>query len=391
MTLIRCGQRPSAIIEFATNKLLEGERADCCVEVGAIVIVEAGNGGGDTPTDFQENSTAARFANGPLSFLDLLGQSILERNIEFFLAANPRAISLVIHTRVLPEVPAFRHPFSGLTVQVTDEIWPAVALTLKNYSEDGIRCAFIAKPSVYLEAEMSDMVEFHSEGERSVTRACDGDGPLDFWVADCETEGQKNGAALKLALTDPDFLPASYFVRQYVKRIHGPQDCRQLVTDALLSRCSMRPFGRQVRPGVWVDEGVQIRRGARIVGPAYLGRQCVIGESALITRCSNIENCSFVDYGTAIEDSSVLPNTYVGMWLDVRHSVLNANKLLSLERGVMVEISDPNLLRSNVVNGKINRRPFVEPETLRVNRSLADSKNHRSNVQSVNTSTEFES
>jgi carbonic anhydrase/acetyltransferase-like protein (isoleucine patch superfamily) len=361
------------------------------VEVGAIVIVETGSGGGDRPSDFRDQSIAARLADGPLPFVDLLGQSVLERNIELFLAAKPRATSLVVQARALPELPIFRRSFPDLNVRVTDEIWPAVAQTLKSYSEDGIRCAFIAKPSAYLEPEMPDMVEFHSEGDRSVTRASDRDGPLDFWVADCETEGQKNGAALKLALTDPDFLPASYFVRQYVKRIDEPEDCRQLVTDALLSRSSMRPFGQQIRPGVWADEDVQIRRGARIVGPAYLGRQCVIGESALITRCSNIETCSFVDYGTAIEDSSVLPNTYVGMWLDVRHSVLNANKLLSLERGVMVEISDPNLLRSNVVGGKINRRPFVEPETLRAKRSLADSQSYRTNVQPVKTTTEFES
>jgi hypothetical protein len=362
------------------------------VEVGAIVIVEAESPGVDRSAEFEGSDLACRFADGPLCFLDLLGESVLERKIEQFLAAQLRATTLLVHTNLLPSMPSFRHEMPYLNVEVTNEIWPLIAQVLKTYSENGIRCAFIANTTAYAEADFTDMFEFHSHAERSVTRASDGEGPLDLWVVDCETEGQKSGAALKAALTDPAFLPASYFVREYVRRFTHPRDCRQLVTDALLSRCAFRPLGQQIRPGVWADEGTQIRRGARIVGPAYLGRHCLIGESALITRYSNVESGSYIDYGTAIEDSSVLSNTYVGMWLDVRHSVAHANKLLHLERSVMIEISDPTLLRSNPLPGKISRRPLVDvPETWRARRSLAGTEIYRNKVRPVNTTTEFES
>lgn len=361
------------------------------MDVGAIVIVEAESGGVDGSPDLSVQNVPAGLADGPLSFLDLLGQSMLERTVEYFSAAQAKATSLLVDKGMLPCLPGFRSPIASLTVRVAEDVWAAVAQILKGYSDDGIRCAFLAKASAYVEADLSDLLEFHSEGDRSVTRACDGEGLLDLWMVDCETEGQKNGAALKSALTDPDFLPASYFVRRYVKRIRQVRDCRQLVTDALLSRCGIRPFGSQIRPGVWSDESVDVRRGARIVGPAYLGKSSVIGEGALVTRCSNIESGSFIDYGTAIEDSSVLSNTYVGMWLDVRHSVIQANKLLNLEREVLVEISDPTLLRSNPVPGKTSSRPLVVPDTSQARRSLAASETYRKNVQPVKTSTEFES
>ena len=48
-----------------------------------------------------------------------------------------------------------------------------------------------------------------------------------------------------------------------------------------------------------------------------------------------------------MEDSSILANTHIGIWLDVCHSVANGNKLLSLGRDVVVEISDPSVMRFN--------------------------------------------
>jgi hypothetical protein len=68
----------------------------------------------------------------------------------------------------------------------------------------------------------------------------------------------------------------------------------------------------------------------------------------LITRFSSIEKNSFVDYGTVVEDSSILANTHVGIWLDVCHSVASESKLFNLERNVILEISDPSIMRAAV-------------------------------------------
>jgi hypothetical protein len=50
-----------------------------------------------------------------------------------------------------------------------------------------------------------------------------------------------------------------------------------------------------------------------------------------------------------VEDSSVLSNSYVGIGLDVAHSIVDGNNLLNLERDVTLEISDPCVMRQNRV------------------------------------------
>jgi hypothetical protein len=70
--------------------------------------------------------------------------------------------------------------------------------------------------------------------------------------------------------------------------------------------------------------------------------------AALVTRFSNLERRCLVDYGTAIEDSSVLPYTHVGRGLDVAHAVVEGSRLVNLSRNVAVTIRDANLIGPTV-------------------------------------------
>jgi NDP-sugar pyrophosphorylase family protein len=96
-----------------------------------------------------------------------------------------------------------------------------------------------------------------------------------------------------------------------------------------------------------MDEGAEVHKRSRVVAPAYIGRASKVMEDTLITRFTNIEKGCCVDYGTVIENSSVLENTHIGICLDVCHAVANGNRLLSLGRDVVVEISDPSVMRFN--------------------------------------------
>jgi NDP-sugar pyrophosphorylase family protein len=120
---------------------------------------------------------------------------------------------------------------------------------------------------------------------------------------------------------------------------------RQLICDALAGRCQFRPQGFEVKPGVWMGQGAQVERSARIVAPAFIGRNSKIAEQCLITRGTNVESNSHVDYGTVIEDSSILSNTYVGIGLDLSHSIVDGDNLLNLQHGVTLKIGDPVVLR----------------------------------------------
>ena len=65
----------------------------------------------------------------------------------------------------------------------------------------------------------------------------------------------------------------------------------------------------------------------------------------MITRCSNVEMNSYVDFGTAVEDSSILSDTYVGIGLDLSHSVVDGGDVLNLQHHVHLHITDPVVMR----------------------------------------------
>jgi NDP-sugar pyrophosphorylase family protein len=362
------------------------------VEVGAIIIVETESRSNESPSQSRAvDANAAQFVEGPLAFVDVLGRSLLEHTVEQLIHAGVKTPSLVVQPEAAGHIPVFRGPFGDVNVRVADDSRSAVAEILLNYSKNGCDCAFVVKPNAYANVDLADFLDFHREGQRTVTRAADREGSLDLWVLNCDLTEESDSGSITATLLEPDQFPASYFVEEYVRRITHARDFRQLVTDAFLSRCNLTPMGEQLRPGIWADDGVEIRKGARIVAPAYLGRRCTIGKTALVTRFSNIERDSHIDYGTVIENSSILPNTYIGVWLDVRHSMVHGNKLLNLERDVLVEVCDPRLLRCNGATARekdVKCAPVAVESNRSHERSLPQKQTFASTMRSVNT-TEF--
>ncbi len=119
-------------------------------------------------------------------------------------------------------------------------------------------------------------------------------------------------------------------------------------------------------------EGAQVEREARIVAPAFIGRDVCVSQQCLVTRGSNIERNSVVDYGTVIENTSVLPNTYVGIGLDVCHSIVDGNKLLNIQRDVLLEIDDSAVIREKKPLGEAGYRWWTELMTRELTLSAAD-------------------
>lgn len=341
--------------------------------LGAIILIEAPIGAATQaesasshsrlskahPANVPADVNAPQPVFGPLALLELFGQSLLDRTIERFADFPVEQTSILIQKDILREdwiegkgsrsLPSFRNSRGNVAFEAASEVWIELAITLNRYAACGIDCAFIASLNLYQEANLADLLAFHSERRTAMTRACDAEGPLDLWVVNCGA--MTFDSIWQSPSSDIASLPGTCLVKEYVKRIVSPRDFRQLAADALLARCRMCPSGREIRPGIWTEPDAQIYRGARIVAPAYLGHGATIRENALLTRCSNIERSSYIDCGTAIEDSSVLPNTYIGISLDVRHSLVSANRLVNLERNAVIEVSDPSLFRANISHG----------------------------------------
>ena len=305
--------------------------------LGAILVV------GEEHEAFCSTPQAGNYLLGePIECVEILGRSMVERTIERFTRTDVEVITVLAPNDYT--VPVFPGMFKNVNVLVVTDVASAVTRQLQDYSEQGIEHSFVILANVYAETDLLDLFYFHREARQTATRGCDTEGPLDLWVVDCAKAQQIDLESLRSPAEEAN---ASYFIRDYVIRLRHPRDLRRLVSDALCGRCAMRPSGREIKPGIWAEEGAEIQRGARIVAPAYIGCGSKVREDTLITRCSSVEKNCYVDCGTVIEDSSILANTHIGIWLDVCHAVASGKKFVSLGHEVVLDISDPSVMRSN--------------------------------------------
>ncbi len=280
----------------------------------------------------------------PLPYLDILGRSTVDRITERFVSADVELVSVLVQRDNSDCVKPSLTAFENVEAYVVDDVCAAICHKLQEYSQKGFEHTFVVSGAVYAETDLLDLFYFHREARQTATRAIDREGPLDLWVVDCKRAQESE---LKNLLTKPATSGNSYFIREYVKRLTHPEDLRQFASDVLRGRCAVRPPGQEIKRGIWIDEGAEVHRRSRIVAPAYIGRASKVMEDTLITRFSNVEKDCCIDYGTVVEDSSILQNTHIGICLDVCHGVANGNKFMSLSRGVVIEISDPAVMRSN--------------------------------------------
>ncbi len=308
--------------------------------LGAIVVVggalEAFGSTAPQPTA-QESGIAE-----PLECVEIMGRSMIERTIDRFVRAGVEVVTVLVPTGIKIVKPSISRPFADVKVEVVSDMRLSIAQKFSEYLRSGIDHTFVVSGGLYTETDLLDLFYFHREGRQHATRACERQLPLDLWVVDCAKAQPIDLSSLFGHSGD-----VSYFIREYVNCVSHARDLRRLVSDVLRGRCAMRPSGIETKPGIWIEDGAEIHRRARIVSPAYIGSGSKLREDTLITRCSSIERGCFVDYGTVIEDSSILANTHIGIWLDVGHSVAAGNKLFNLERNVILEISDPSILRAN--------------------------------------------
>jgi NDP-sugar pyrophosphorylase family protein len=313
------------------------------VVLGTIVIVRAG-GESSAAAAGRSEAQMLTLLHEPLACVEVLGRSVLQHAVERFRAAGVGAISVLIEQA--PWLPTQVGCFPPtVDVQIVSDVDLAVAAALKVYAENGIEHVFVVQPNAHIEADLIGMFQFHRETRQPATRAFDREGALDLWMVNAAAAQTVSAEFLLPSLAPPS--PSFYPVKEYVRRLSHPRHLRRLVEDSLRGLCQMRPSGREIRPGVWIDQGAQIHKRARLVAPAYVGCNSRILEDTLITRFSNIERNCYIDYGTVIEDSSILANSHVGIWLDVCHSVVQGNRLFNLGRDTMLEISDPSVIRRN--------------------------------------------
>lgn len=288
----------------------------------------------------------------PLVFVEVLGRSVIERLIDELQRGGVEKISVyqgIAESSPLPDI----HSASPIEFCTAETAWSGASQRLAASKGSAAEALVVARAAAYVDFDLKDALQFHREHGQAVTLAFDQEGPLDMWLIDPSRINDR----INTLGTEGGIEPARYFVHGYINRLQHPGDLRRLAVDGLTARCGLRPKGTESRRGTWIDEGAQVHRDARIVAPAFIGRGTKIAEQSLITRCSNIESNCQIDYGTVVEDSSILPNSYVGIGLDVAHSIVDGNNLLNLERDVTMEIADPCVFRQNRVSRQSGNFP----------------------------------
>ncbi len=278
----------------------------------------------------------------PLAWVEVLGRSVLDRTVTRLQKAGVKNIFVMASSGCtsLPEARAVR-----ITIAETlRERWSAAERTLRKQAQRGVRTVLLAELGAYVEFDLAAALEFHQAQGQAVTPLYDSEGTLGYWMVEAAWVTSGRDFRLPFAGYEMSGEPAPYLVKGHVNRMADARDLRRLVVDAFLGRCCIRPPGREIKPGVWVEEGVQLHRTARLVAPAYLGRNTAVQPAAVITRFSNLERDCCVGEGSVVAHASVLPHTVIGRGLDVSAAVVDGSEFADLRRNITLRIPDPTLI-----------------------------------------------
>ena len=318
------------------------------MDIRALILVGA-------PTDHYSTAdgsgpSTAKLANAtisglPIPLLPLFGRSLVSYIAEQFIQSGVDRLVILS-----PGDTAFaeQKPFpSQVTWKNTsyENIWRVAEDEFSELAQSGAELVLVLRMGPYVEINLDSLLQFHIDQRSRVTQVWDAEGPMDLFVI---SASRRNDAAhlFRTSLTKSRVLLKEFHLSGYANRLQHPKDFRQLAIDSLNLRTAIKPGGKQIRPGVWKQDGAKIERGARIVAPAYVGAHSRIRASSLLTRGSVVEHHCLIDCGTAIENSTVLPFSQMGPALDLCNSILIFRQITNLSRDVTVEIEDPKLIRA---------------------------------------------
>lgn len=273
--------------------------------------------------------------------LDVLGQNLLDRAI-----AKLRGFG-VSRYNVIPESSQHLLPPWADNNGVFGDAWERA---VSSYVQEGIDLLLFLRVKTYSDLDYVQFLRFHLETQSPITQAYAADGALDIALVDASrlrTIDEGYGRALSTMRPRQ----GRFLYSGYINRLARPQDFYRLVNDGLRGQCGLNPIGTQTREGVWQGEDSRVDDSAKITGPAFVGGGSSIGADCTVTAGSSIERQCDVDCGTLVEESWITPNTYLGVALDVRRSIVGQTTLFHLERNVEVEIADHRLIGSTAKSG----------------------------------------
>jgi len=229
-------------------------------------------------------------------------------------------------------------------LEAGDTFWQSAEDAFEQFRQNGTDLVLILHVGPYVELNYEALIQHQVHKRCRMTAVVAPDGEmLGTFVLDSSRRGDAS-ALFRSGLRKVRDDCGRFVAKGHINLLRSTSDFRRLAIDGLLEKNAIRPVGKELKPGVWVGDGAHIHRKARVLAPAFIGAHSKIRAASLITRNSVIEHHAEVDCGTVVENSTILPFTYVGAGLDVMHSIVGFRQISHLVRDIAVEIQDGKLV-----------------------------------------------
>ena len=100
----------------------------------------------------------------------------------------------------------------------------------------------------------------------------------------------------------------------------------------------------QIAPGIWIGKNHAIHPAANIAAPVCVGDNCLIGRDVSLGPYTVIGRDVIVDDEATVNNSTVLPNTYVGRLVNIEHRVVSKGLIGDPLTSKTTEVVDEFLL-----------------------------------------------
>jgi hypothetical protein len=314
------------------NNFLEELKA---VKIAAILTISGVDSAEDSSPESADLSGPPS-SRSPYSTWEILGQSLVERTLERLKLAG------VSNSSVICEDLSRSHLFPSRGASPSNFI-SAWESAISKHLNEGAELLLLLRMGSYVELDINHLLLTHTEMASTLTQVYDQKGALEIAAVNASAlRGGTGSFRSRLSAAIPKH--RRYVFSGYANRLKGPADFRRLTQDALLGRNAITPVGQQVSSGIWMAPDCRVDSTARITGPVYIGARSRIGAFCEITGATSIERDSEVDGGTHVQDSSILPETFLGMGLRVTNAIVSPGKLFHVERNIEVSIPDRRLV-----------------------------------------------
>ena len=315
------------------------------MNIGAILTLASGQN--ESEARDSNASGSKQFGSRSLGTIDVLGASLLQRTrhkLEQLGSLPPRVLTESNGSS------QFLPPRSTRSTRFVEEWEQAVA----EFVQGGAEILILGRVSAYTDINYRALLKYHVNNKSVLTQAYSGAESIDIAVVSTKLlrNGNGNGYRSTLSAAIPQQTKFSY--SGYLNRLRNMQDVHTLMQDALHQRCGLQPVGREFSQGVWLGDGAELDAAALMSHPVYIGARSRIEAGCTITSASSIERDCHIDCGTTVRDSLVLPQTYIGLGLDVNRAVAAPEVLFHIDRNIEINIRDARLI------GKTTRSlPFL--------------------------------